>query len=164
MTAVSVNNQAQAILIDIRDALASATIEGSAVFDRVIVTTSIAEARDMLLSAGRVGIVLFEKLQQQDDTDLKIACLLHLKLILAGKADGDSERVDQALLLACAAKNVIEADPPDGAMAILTQAGRDFHTPIQWGDVMLDSGDRAPWGVCELSLTIAFQVESPIAH
>jgi len=164
MTAVSANNMAQSIQAGVRDALASATVDSEAVFDRVVVTTSLADARDVLLSDRSVAIILFDNLHQQDDTDLKIACLLQLRLILACKASSDSERVDHALLLACIAKNVIEVDPPAGAMAISGQSGRDFHTPLKWGDVKLNINDRDPWGVCELPLTIAFQVESRSAH
>ena len=166
MTAITVANKEWDIIDDVKDALANATIAGSAAFVAVTVSTSEDQAEECQFKAHPAAIVQYLGTDQSETPEGHLACTLHVELIIAAKAAAggtdESARLQEILRLIGAAKNAIGAGKPadssswgDDEDAVRQLA---FETP------KIEMAAASPWVVARLPLTVGYILESDTSH
>ena len=157
MSEVSVSNTDWAILSDLKDALAAATVSGSPVFQAVDLSTSNQRARETRLTHSPMAVVRYVRTAEHWLPDDVLGCVLSAEIILAAKADTESARLAECLRLQNVAMNAIEASPPADAES-WGEADGEYRRKLKWGGPVLDTDADEPWGVCVVPLEVGFTV------
>ncbi len=166
MTAITVANTDWSIVDAVRDALAGATVAGSAVFDRVSVTTSAEHAVATQLNSTPVAIVRYVSTCETDCPEDVRGGAVSLELILAVAVDDadldESGRLAEVLRIKNAAVNAVEADPPADACA--WGSARAYQPRIGWGRPKIDLSAGQPWAICRMPVEIGFAIPAGTSH
>ncbi len=156
MGAITVANKDWAVVEDVADALAGATIGGSVVFPAVSVTTAKAQLREVQLAGQQPrALIRYVGSTHTDLPEDVRSTAVELEISLAARVAPDADqrgRLEEALRLVNAAINAIEADPPDDATGVAD--GKTHRPALQWGRPDIDADEAAPWAVARLPLTI----------
>lgn len=166
MAAITVSNTDWGILSAVRDALAAAEIGGQTVFEDVTVTTSRKQADECQFAGPTPKVILryVTTAERTSPEDVR-GCYVALELIVSTRTSSgvdESDRIQEILRLANAAKNAVEASPPASAAAWGDSAY--YHDAVRWGDVDLDTEAASPWAVSRLPVTIGFALTSGTHH
>ena len=162
MTEITVANTDAAIIDDLKEALANATISGIEVFARVEIICSPKQASQKFYTDGPLALVHYERTEEYVITDLKRGEVVGAILTLAAKANSESARLTEATRLKNAAMNAVDLSPPDDAEAFGVDG--DLHRMIEWGEPSIDTSSKPPWVVCTLPLKIAYTIENKNSH
>ncbi|MCE5325319.1 MAG: hypothetical protein LLG01_02780 [Planctomycetaceae bacterium] len=166
MSAITVSNVDWSIIAAVKAALAAAQVDAQAVFKAVTVTASRQQAQECQFvgPAPRVVVRYVTTAERTSPQDVR-GCYVALELIVSAQvspAADESQRVQEILRLANAAKNAVECSPPQQASAWGDSAY--YHDAVRWGDVDLDVQAESPWIVCHLPVTIGFALETGTQH
>ena len=167
MTAITVANTEWAILDDLRQALAAATIGEEAVFGEVSLTTSHQQARQaQFRTAGARAILRYLGTDERESPEGLRACVVSAEILLAkpvaGATADEGARVQEMLRLVNAAKNAIAACPPtDGCY---WGDGSQWHDRLAWGSPEIDTAERPPWASAAIGLQIAYTLDNATSH
>jgi len=167
MTAITVANKDWDIIDDLSAALAGATVGGATVFKQVTVAVAADQAREAQFRGDHpIAIVRYVESIEDESPESIRGCAVSVALTLAGKVSprgaDQADRVREALRLANAAKNAIEASPPSAAH--YWGDGRHWRDRLQWGSPRIDAGEAAPWVVVALPLTVSYTLADGTSH
>jgi hypothetical protein len=164
VTAITVANTDWAIISDIKDALTNATISDVAVFKTVTATTSAPQFEQAQYKGTYpIACVRFVGTNEGEMPDDERWGAVRVELYIATKADpavDESARVQEALRLVNAAKNAVEADPPDDA----TYWGPDgdWQNELTWDSPELETSE--PWITATVPLAVGYALSSSTSH
>jgi len=167
MTLAAVTNTPWALLDDCKDALEAAVIEGARVFPQVVRTAAEWQPPESQYRGETPIAVLRQTATHQYDLpDDVYGGLLTVELsVVTQIAAGvdQHESVQECLRLIAAAKNAIESDPPDDAVAM---GGPDieFHHAIEWGDETPMDALEPPWVGFAIPLELSYKLDTSTSH
>ena len=166
MSSITVVNKDWSIVNAVKSALVGATIEGSAVFEEVVVTTSEQQTRECQFTASPEAIVRYVTTRDDVGLDGERNCVVSLKITVAAMvhASGvdESARLEELLRLKNAAINAVEASLPADAEAV---GDKNFYARrIRWGEVQIDTAIKPPWAVAVLPVELGFRLAGATGH
>ncbi len=167
MTAITIANKDWDIIDEISTALAGATVDGATVFKQVTVAVGAEEAKETQFRGDHpIAIVRYVDSVEDESPEGLRGCAVTVELILAAKVGprgaDQADRIREALRLASAAKNAIEASPP--ADAHYWGDGNRWRDKLKWGSPHIDTGEAAPWVVVALPLTVSYTLADGTSH
>ena len=167
MTAITVTNTEWAILDDLRQALAAATIDAAAVFGQVSLTTSHQQARQaQFRGTGARAILRYLGTDERESPEGLRACVVSVELLLAKSVPSatadEGARVQGILRLLNAAKNAIQASPP--SEACYWGDGSRWYDRLAWGSPEIDTAERPPWASATIGLHIGYTLDNATSH
>jgi len=166
MATITVQNEDWSVVEAVRDALATATIDGQAAFESVTVTTSDAQAGQCQFHDSPIVVLRYVTTREDDSPEDVRGCCVALELTVAAQVDcagaDESSRLQEILRLKNAAVNAVEAAPPAASCA--WGDGDQYRKRIQWGRAEIDTATHRPWAVCRLPVEIGFVLDGPTSH
>jgi hypothetical protein len=169
MTAITVENQEWTILAAVDAALTGATVSGVAVFKEVTVTTSAEQARDCQYKGQAPrAVVRYVGTEEKHTIEGEYLGVLSLELRLStriARGVDESAAVQEGLRLVNAAKNAVQAAPPNIAYPVGTDG--EFAYQIEWGSPSIDTagGDSdSPWITAVLSVKFGMDFNTGTSH
>lgn len=167
MGEVTIANIDWEIIDDIDDALTNATLSGVAVFNQVTVSSDLEEARSRDFKASSLAIIVYRKTEQfwlpeEVAGEQKHGCVVSADILVAGKSNTVSGRLQEAMRLKNIAINAVEGSAPTNAEGFGDE--NVYHKNIEWGEPTLDVPEKQPWAVAIQPVEIAFVLADKTSH
>ncbi|MCP4309490.1 MAG: hypothetical protein GY788_32370 [bacterium] len=168
MADITITNEQDTIIDEIIATLEAGTVPTAvAIFDFVEKTNSV----DWYKSARLGGIktaalagVVNETTEEFKITDLRLGCILHLKILLASQKVTDELRVTEINKLIDACKILINADKPSTSICFYQDGEETMTQRVVWGEPEIDSETKTPWVFAELPVEIAYVTTNEESH